>query len=91
MPRTAARKEGLLQAGSESGGGRSGRQCSALPAPGWDINAGAAVAAPQEQEKVMRTLGYVTAIAMAAAGTAVGLVAVRSLPEVRRYIAMRKM
>jgi hypothetical protein len=39
----------------------------------------------------MRTLGYVTAIAMAAAGTAVGLVAVRSLPEVRRYIAMRKM
>jgi|HubBroStandDraft_6_1064221.scaffolds.fasta_scaffold141863_2 hypothetical protein len=39
----------------------------------------------------MRTLGYVAAIAMAAAGTAVGLVAVRSLPEVRRYIAMRKM
>jgi len=52
-----------------------------------DIN----VAAPQEQEKAMRTLGYVTAIAMAAAGTALGLVAVRSLPEVRRYIAMRKM
>ena len=51
----------------------------------------AAVAAPQEQEKAMRTLGYVTAIAMAAAGTALGLVAVRSLPEVRRYIAMRKM
>jgi hypothetical protein len=39
----------------------------------------------------MRTLGYVTAIAMAAAGTALGLVAVRSLPEARRYIAMRKM
>jgi hypothetical protein len=39
----------------------------------------------------MRTLGYVMAIAMAAAGTALGLVAVRSLPEVRRYIAMRKM
>jgi hypothetical protein len=44
-----------------------------------------------EQEKVMRTLGYVAAIAMAAAGAALGLVAVRSLPEVRRYIAMRKM
>ena len=39
----------------------------------------------------MRTLGYVLAITMAAAGTVLGLVAVRSLPEVRRYIAMRKM
>jgi hypothetical protein len=39
----------------------------------------------------MRTLGYVAAIAMAAAGAALGLMAVRSLPEVRRYIAMRKM
>jgi hypothetical protein len=39
----------------------------------------------------MRTLGYVMAITMAAAGTALGLVAVRSLPEVRRYIAIRKM
>jgi hypothetical protein len=39
----------------------------------------------------MRTLGYVTAITMTAAGTAPGLVAVRSLPEVRRYIAIRKM
>jgi len=39
----------------------------------------------------MRTLGYVTAIAMAAAGMAAGVVAVRSLPDVRRYIAMRKM
>jgi len=27
-------EKGLLQAGSESGGGRSGRQCSALPASG---------------------------------------------------------
>jgi hypothetical protein len=39
----------------------------------------------------MRTLGYVTAITMAAAGTALGLVAVRSLPELRRYMAIRKM
>jgi hypothetical protein len=39
----------------------------------------------------MRTFGYVAAIATAAAGAALGLVAVRSLPEVRRYIAMRKM
>jgi hypothetical protein len=39
----------------------------------------------------MRTLGYVTAITMAAAGTALGIVAVRSLPELRRYVAIRKM
>jgi hypothetical protein len=45
----------------------------------------------EEQEKVMRTLGYVTAITMAAAGMALGLVAVRSLPDMRRYVAMRKM
>jgi hypothetical protein len=39
----------------------------------------------------MRTFGYVTAITVAAIGTALGLVAVRSLPEARRYVAMRKM
>ena len=39
----------------------------------------------------MRTLGYVTAITMAAAGTVLGLMAVRSLPGLRRYIAIRKM
>jgi len=39
----------------------------------------------------MRTLGYVTAITMGAAGTALGIVAVRSLPELRRYVAIRKM
>jgi hypothetical protein len=36
----------------------------------------------------MRALGYV---AMAAAGTALGVIAVRSLPDLRRYVAMRKM
>jgi hypothetical protein len=39
----------------------------------------------------MRTLGYITAITMAAAGAALGVLAVRSLPDVRRYEAMRKM
>ena len=39
----------------------------------------------------MRTLGYVTAITLAAAGTTLGILAVRSLPELRRYVAMRKM
>jgi hypothetical protein len=57
-----------------------------------DVNVAGRCRGPaEEQEKVMRTLGYVTAVAMAAAGTALGLVAVRSLPEVRRYLAMRKM
>jgi hypothetical protein len=39
----------------------------------------------------MRTLGYVTAITMAAAGAGLGVMAVKSLPDVRRYVAMRKM
>jgi hypothetical protein len=45
----------------------------------------------KSRSKVMRTLGYVTAIALAAAGTAFGLQLVRSLPELRRYLAIRKM
>ncbi len=39
----------------------------------------------------MRALGYVTAITMAVAGTALGVMAVRALPDARRYAAMRKM
>ena len=39
----------------------------------------------------MQELGYVTAIAVAAAGAALGVVAVRSLPDARRYVAMKKM
>jgi hypothetical protein len=39
----------------------------------------------------MRTFGYVAAVTMTVAGVALGLVAVRSLPEIRRYLAMRKM
>ena len=38
----------------------------------------------------MRTLGYVTALTMAAARAALWLAAVRSLPDVQRYVAMRK-
>jgi hypothetical protein len=44
-----------------------------------------------EQEKVMRKRGFVTAITMATAGAALGVMAVRSLPDVRRYVAIRKM
>ena len=39
----------------------------------------------------MRTLGYVMTVTMAAAAAALGLVAVKSLPDVRRYLTMRKM
>lgn len=39
----------------------------------------------------MQKLGYVMAITMAAAGAALGVMAVRSLPDVRRYVAMKKM
>ena len=39
----------------------------------------------------MRALGYATAVTMAAAGVAIGVLAVKTLPEMRRYLAMRKM
>jgi Family of unknown function (DUF6893) len=39
----------------------------------------------------MRTLGYATAVVMAAAGAGLGVLAVKSAPDVRRYLAMRKM
>lgn len=39
----------------------------------------------------MRAVGYATAITMTAAGTAFGVLVVKSLPDMRRYLAMRKM
>ena len=39
----------------------------------------------------MRRLGYVTAITVAAAGAVLAVMAVRSLPDARRYMAMKKM
>jgi hypothetical protein len=39
----------------------------------------------------MRTLGYISAITMAAAAAAFGLLAVMSLPDIRRYLKIRKM
>jgi hypothetical protein len=38
----------------------------------------------------MRTLGYITAITMAAAA-GLGLLAVMSLPDIRQYLKIRKM
>jgi hypothetical protein len=50
-----------------------------------------AVADPAtDQEEMMRALGYVTAITLAVAGIALGVLAVKALPETRRYLAMRK-
>ena len=39
----------------------------------------------------MRTLGYMSAITMAAAAATLGLLAVMSLPDMRRYLKIRKM
>ena len=39
----------------------------------------------------MRTLRYVTMITLAAAAVVLGLLAVKSLPDARRYLEMRKM
>jgi hypothetical protein len=52
----------------------------------------AVIADPRNsRRKMMRTLGYVTTIALAAAAVALGLVAVKSLPDMRRYLEIRKM
>ena len=39
----------------------------------------------------MRALGYITVVTIAAASAALALLVVLSLPDVRRYIKMRKM
>jgi hypothetical protein len=45
----------------------------------------------QSRRKMMRTLGYAAAVAMTAAAAALGVLAVKSVPDVRRYLAIRKM
>jgi hypothetical protein len=39
----------------------------------------------------MRTLGYITAVTMAAAATALGLLAAMSVPDLRRYLKLKNM
>jgi hypothetical protein len=39
----------------------------------------------------MRTLGQITAVALAITSAAFGLLVVMSLPDVRRYLKIRKM
>jgi hypothetical protein len=45
----------------------------------------------KNRRHAMRILGYITAITMAAAASALGLLAVRSAPDVRQYLKIRKM
>ena len=39
----------------------------------------------------MPTLGYITAVTMAAAAAALGLLAAMSVPDMRRYLKIKKM
>jgi uncharacterized protein DUF6893 len=39
----------------------------------------------------MRTLGYMTAVTMAAAAATLGLLVVMSVPDMRRYLKIKKM
>ena len=44
-----------------------------------------------DRRHAMRTLGYITAVTMAAAAVALGLLAVMSLPDIRQILKIRKM
>ncbi len=39
----------------------------------------------------MRTIGYITAVTLAAAAAGLGVLAVMSVPDMRRYLKIRKM
>ena len=39
----------------------------------------------------MRTLGYITAVTIAAAAAGLGVLAAMSVPDMRRYLKIRKM
>src|ERR1700729_3654981 len=43
----------------------------------------------QERKRTMRTLGYATAISLALGGVALAALAVKALPDARRYLKMR--
>jgi hypothetical protein len=45
----------------------------------------------KNRRHTMRTLGYITAVTMTATAAALGLLAVTSLPDIRRYLKIRKM
>ena len=71
---------------------QGGRQRKGAAGSGTrDINVAPLSRTGREQEEIMRALGYATAFTMTAAGTAFGVLVVKSLPDMRRYLAMRKM
>jgi hypothetical protein len=83
----------LLQADGNPAEAGTGISTGALPAPGGEEYqmSRAAVADPSEgRRKMMRALGYVTAVTLAVAGIVLGVMAVKALPETQRYLAMRK-
>ena len=59
---------------------------------GPEIAVRAADAGPDENRRyAMRALGYITAVTIAAASAALALLVVLSVPDVRRYMKIRKM
>ncbi len=78
----------LLRADGNPAEAGTGTSTGALPAP-WMRNINVADP-PEIRRKMMHALGYVTAITLVAAGIALGVLAVKALPETRRYLAMRK-
>jgi hypothetical protein len=90
--RTAIKQVALLQGDGNpaaAGAGTIQGRC-----PLWDeeyqMSRAAVADPPEDMEEMMSALGYVTTIILAAAGIALGVLAVKSLPETRRYLAMRK-
>ena len=90
--RTAIKQVALLQADGNPAEAGTGISTGALPAPGArNIRCrGPLSRTPRGQEDMMRAFGYVTAITLAVAGIVLGVMAVKALPETRRYLAMRK-
>jgi hypothetical protein len=57
-----------------------------------DINAAGRGRGPAgSRRKMMRVLGYVVVIELVGLGAVLGVLAVKGLPDARRYIEMRKM
>jgi hypothetical protein len=86
----ARRRPGMSTVTRSSMKARWRRFRSAVPAL-HDIAGQGSVFPTESRRKMMRALGYATAITLAAAGTALGVLAVKALPEMRRYVAMRRM
>ena len=91
--RTAIKQVAPLQGdgnpAAEAGTGTTQGRCP-LRDEEYQMSRAAVADPPAKKEEMMRALGYVTAITLTAAGIGLGVLAVMSLPETRRYLAMRK-